>query len=184
MQRWLGGLGAPDLVPRAVTATAPNQLWAADITCAPTWAGFMCPAIVLDAYSWRIVGWAMGLHLRTDLVLDALNVSVTPRRPGGVIHHTDHGWSVHGARLRATVLRDRRPPLDGHGGRLPRRCDGGELHRHPGMRAVDSQSIHSPTEARPAIFQFIEGWYNPHRRHSAPGQRSPLALERLMSAAA
>ena len=90
-RRSADGQSAPDLVRRNLMATAPNQLWVADITYVPTWAGFLYLAIVLDACSRRIVGWAMGLHLRTDLVLEALNMALTQRRPGGVIHHSDHG---------------------------------------------------------------------------------------------
>jgi putative transposase len=82
---------AADLVRRHFTATAPNQLWVADITYIPTWAGFLYLAIVLDVYSRRIVGWAMATHLKTDLVLDALNMALAQRRPAGVIHHSDRG---------------------------------------------------------------------------------------------
>ncbi len=72
-------------------ATAPNQLWVADITYVPTWAGFLFLAVVLDAFSRRIVGWAMAPHLRTSLVLAALEMARVQRRPVGVIHHSDHG---------------------------------------------------------------------------------------------
>lgn len=82
---------ASDLVQRHFTATAPNQLWVADITYVPTWAGFLYLAIVLDAWSRRVVGWAMATHLKTDLVLAALNMAIAQRRPHDVIHHSDHG---------------------------------------------------------------------------------------------
>jgi putative transposase len=82
---------APDLVRRAFTADSPNQLWVADITYITTWAGFLYLAVVLDAWSRRVVGWAMATHLRTELVLDALNMAVTQRRPTNVIHHSDQG---------------------------------------------------------------------------------------------
>ena len=82
---------APDLVERAFTATAPNQLWVADITYIPTWAGFLYLAVVVDVYSRRIVGWAMENHLRTELVLQALNMALGQRRPDAVIHHSDQG---------------------------------------------------------------------------------------------
>lgn len=78
---------AADLVRRDFSATAPTQLWVADITCVPTWAGFLYLAIVLDVSSRRIVGWAMATHLPTDLVLDALNMALAQRRPRAVIHH-------------------------------------------------------------------------------------------------
>jgi len=80
---------APDLVDRDFSATRPNQLWVADITYVPTMAGFLYLAIVLDAWSRKIVGWAMANHLRTELVLDALEMAVGQRRPNDVIHHSD-----------------------------------------------------------------------------------------------
>jgi putative transposase len=82
---------APDLVERKFTAAAPNQLWVADITYIPTWAGFLYLAVVLDAFSRKIVGWAMETSLRVELVLKALNMALQQRRPVGVIHHSDQG---------------------------------------------------------------------------------------------
>ena len=82
---------APDLVDRDFTATGPDQLWVADITYIPTWAGFLYLAVVMDVWSRRIVGWAMATHLRTELVLDALNMALRQRRPEAVVHHSDQG---------------------------------------------------------------------------------------------
>jgi putative transposase len=89
---------ACDLVDRNFHADEPNQLWVADLTYIPTWAGFLYLAVVLDAFSRRIVGWAMGHDLRTQLVLDALNMALTQRRPVGVIHHSDSQWIQAGSR--------------------------------------------------------------------------------------
>lgn len=86
-----GASAAPDLVDRDFTAPAPDRLWVADITYIPTWAGFLYLAVVLDAWSRRVVGWAMASHLRTELVLDALNMAIEQRRPAQVVHHSDHG---------------------------------------------------------------------------------------------
>jgi len=82
---------APDLVDRDFSAAAPNRLWVADITFIPTAAGFLYLAVVLDAFSRRIVGWAMANHLRTELVLDALGMAIGQRQPTDVIHHSDQG---------------------------------------------------------------------------------------------
>ena len=82
---------APDLVDRDFTAFRPNQLWVADITFVPTASGFLYLAVVLDAWSRKIVGWSMANHLRTELVLDALEMAIGQRRPDGVIHHSDQG---------------------------------------------------------------------------------------------
>ena len=81
-----------DLVQRQFNATEPNALWIADITYLPTWQGFLYLAVVIDTYSRRVVGWSMANHLRTELVLDALEMALWNRRPArGLIHHSDHG---------------------------------------------------------------------------------------------
>ena len=82
---------APDLVDRDFTAEAADRLWVADITYIPTWAGFLYLAVVVDAWSRRVVGWSMAAHLRSELVLDALNMASWQRRPQRVIHHSDQG---------------------------------------------------------------------------------------------
>jgi putative transposase len=82
---------APDLVNRRFTADGPDQLWVADLTYVPTWAGFLYLSIVLDVWSRRVVGWAMGEQMTAELVLDALNMALQQRKPDGVIHHSDQG---------------------------------------------------------------------------------------------
>lgn len=169
---------APDLVQRRFAVDGPDRLWVADITYIATWAGFLYLAVVLDAWSRRVVGWAMATHLRTELVLDALNMAVGQRRPIQVIHHSDQGSQYTSVAF-------------GH------RC--GELGVRPSMGSVgdaydnalcesffatlecellDRRRFATPGEARRAVFEFIEGWYNPHRRHSALAYLSPLAYER------
>ena len=80
-QRDVDARPAPDLVERRFSAQAPDELWVADITYIPTWAGFLYLAVVLDAFSRRIVGWAMAEHLKTELVVAALNMALGQRRP-------------------------------------------------------------------------------------------------------
>jgi putative transposase len=82
---------APDLVDRNFIVPGPDRLWAADITYIPTWAGFLYLAVVLDAWSRRVVGWSIQTHLRTELVLEALNMAIWQRQPREVVHHSDHG---------------------------------------------------------------------------------------------
>jgi putative transposase len=168
---------APDLVERNFTAAAPDCLWVADITYIPTWAGFLYLAVVLDVFSRRIVGWAMAPHLRTELVLEALNMALGQRHPAAVIHHSDQGSQY-------TSLA------------FGKRCD--EAGVRPSMGSVgdcfdnamcesffatlecellDRRHFKTQIEARMAVFEFIEGWYNPHRRHSAIGYRSPIDYE-------
>ena len=80
-----------DLVERRFYAERPNRLWVADASYIPTWSGFLYLAIVLDVFSRKIVGWAMETHLRTELMLAAIDMAITMRRPQTVIHHSDHG---------------------------------------------------------------------------------------------
>jgi putative transposase len=108
---------APDLVERNFTASGLNQLWVADITFIPTATGFLYLAVVLDVWSRKVVGWATANHLRTELVLDALDMAVGQRRPGGVIHHSDQG-SQYLPGVRQTLQGGRCPPVHG----LRRRC--------------------------------------------------------------
>jgi putative transposase len=82
---------APDLVQRDFHVDGPDRLWVADITYVPTGAGFLYLSVVLDAWSRRVIGWAMATHLRTELVLAALNMALEQRQPRDVIHHSDHG---------------------------------------------------------------------------------------------
>ncbi len=174
----------PDLVQREFIAAAPNRLWVADITYVPTWAGFLFLAVVLDAYSRRIVGWAMATHLRTELVLAALEMARVQRRPTAVIHHSDHG-----SQYTSLAFGDRCEVL----GVRPSRGTVGDCYDNALCESffatlecelLDRRTFHSQAEARAAIFRFIEGWYNPHRRHSTLGYLSPINFERLHANAA
>jgi len=89
--RGLDSRPAPDLVDRDFSAPGPNRVWVADITYVPTYAGFLFLAVVVDAWSRRVVGWAMETHLRTELVLAALEMALQQRQPDEVIHHSDQG---------------------------------------------------------------------------------------------
>jgi putative transposase len=108
---------APDLVARDFTAAGPNQLWVADITYVPTGAGFLYLAVVLDVWSRRVIGWAMETHLRTELVLAALDMAVAQRRPLDVIHHSDQ--RTQGGFNRSSQQSLREPIVEHH--RAPRR---------------------------------------------------------------
>ncbi len=100
---------APDLVKREFKADGPNQLWVADMTYVPTWAGFIYLAVVLDVWSRRIVGWAIGESMTSELVLSALNMALQQRKPKDVIHHSDQGsqpgfnWSSQHCFARSSV---------------------------------------------------------------------------------
>ena len=176
---------APDLVERNFSAARPNRLWVADITYIPTGAGFLYLAVVLDAFSRRVVGWAMETHLRTELVLAALNMALGQRRPAAVIHHSDQGSQY-------TSLA------------FGKRCD--EAGVRPSMGSVgdcfdnamcesffatlecellERRRFKTQLEARMATFDFIEGLCEVHGENVAKlidssGGGSPYRGLRMM----
>jgi putative transposase len=169
---------APDLVEREFVATAPNQLWVADITYVPTWAGFLYLAVVLDVYSRRIVGWAMETHLKADLVIDALNMAVGQRQPSTVIHHSDQGCQytsiAFGLRCREVGVK---PSMGSVGDAYDNAmCE--SFFATLECELLDRRRFKSQAEARLAIFDFIEGFYNTRRIHSALDYLSPVEYER------
>jgi putative transposase len=175
---------APDLVERNFTAEQPDRLWVAGITYIPTWAGFLDLAVVVDAFSRRVVGWSMATHLRAQLVLDALNMAVWQRRPHGVIHHSDQGSQYTsialGTRCREAGVRPSMGSVgDAYDNAL---CEA--FFATLECELLDRRRFRSQAEARMAVFAFIEGWYNPRRRHSALGYLSPVEYERRVQAGA
>lgn len=175
---------APDLVDRDFTATAANQLWVADITYVPTWTGWLYVAVVLDAWSRRIVGWSMDTHLRTELVLDALNMAVGQRRPTNVVHHSDQGCQytsiAFGIRCREAGVR----PSMGSSGDAYDNAMCESFFATMECELLDRCRFGTQAEARMAVFDFIEGFYNPRRRHSALDYLSPIDYERSHAEAA
>jgi putative transposase len=171
---------APDLVDRNFTAIKPNQLWVADITFVPTTAGFLYLAVVLDAWSRKIVGWSMANHLRAELVLDALEMAIGQRKPANVIHHSDQGSQytslAFGKRCREAGVR---PSMGSVGDAYDNAmCE--SFFATLECELLDRRRFASQAEARMACFSFIEGWYNPVRLHSALGYRSPMTYEANM----
>jgi putative transposase len=175
---------APDLVHRQFTVNEPDRLWVADITYVPTWAGFLYLAVVMDAFSRRIVGWAMANHLRTELVLEALNMALFQRKPSSVIHHSDQGsqYTSIGFGKRCTQAGVR--PSMGSVGDCYDNAMCESFFATLECELIDRQSFRTHAEARMPIFDFIEGWYNPRRRHSAIGYCSPQEFERRYHRAA
>lgn len=169
---------APDLVQRRFAASGPNQLWVADITYVPTSSGTLFLAVVLDVWSRRVIGWAMETHLRTELVLAALNMAIVQRRPHDVIHHSDQGCQYtavgFGVRCRDAGVR----PSMGSVGDCYDNALCESFFATLECELLDRVTFRTPREARTGVFDFIEGWYNPRRRHSALDYDSPLAFER------
>ena len=172
---------APDLVERDFDPTEPDRLWCADITYIRTWEGWLYLASVMDCYSRRIVGWAMATHLRAELVLQALDMAVQQRKPAAdVIHHSDQGRQytslAFGKRCREAGVR---PSMGSVGDAYDNAmCE--SFFATLECEVLDRRSFQSHAEARMAIFSYIEGWYNPSRRHSGIGYLSPIAYEEKM----
>jgi putative transposase len=168
---------APDLVDRNFTASGPNQLWVADITYVPTAAGFLYLAIVLDAWSRKVVGWSMANHLRTELVLDAMEAAIGQRRPSSVIHHSDQGCQytsvAFGKRCGEAGVR----PSMGSVGDAYDNAMAESFFSTLEAELLSRRRFASQAEARMACFSYIEGWYNPVRLHSGLGYRSPMTYE-------
>ena len=146
-------------------------------------------AIVLDVFSRRIpafagTGWAMAGHLRTELVLDALDMAVEQRRPGSVIHHSDQGCQYTSFAFGERCRRWGVVPSMGSVGDCFDNAMAESFFATLECELLDRTHFHDHHQARSAIFEFIEGWYNPHRRHRGLGQQSPIAFERSHQEAA
>lgn len=170
---------APDLVNRSFSASCPNQLWVADITYVPTWAGFLYVAVVVDAFSRSVVGWSMAGHLRTELILDALDMAIARRRPGeGLIHHSDRGTQYTSL---AFGRRAREAGIDlsmGSTGDAYDNAMAESFFASLETELLDRTTFRTRADARLAVFDYIEAFYNRIRRHSALGYLSPAEFER------
>ena len=169
---------APDLVNRAFVASDINQLWVADMTYIPTWTGFLYLAMVIDVYSRRVVGWAFGERMTADLVILALNMALMTRKPASVIHHSDQGSQytsiAFGNRCREMGVR----PSMGTVGDAYDNAMAESFFASLECELIARRSWKTKTEARLAVFSWIEGWYNPRRRHSGLNYQSPNNFER------
>jgi putative transposase len=168
---------APDLVQRCFRAARPNQLRVADITYIPTRAGFLYLAVVLDVFSRKVIGWAMETHRRTQIVLAALEMATSRRRPTEVIHHSDQGCQYtsisFGSRCAQLGVR----PSMGSVGDAYDNAMAESFFATLECELLDRSKFGSPKQAALAVFEFLEGWYNPLRRHSALGYLSPDEFE-------
>jgi putative transposase len=167
-----------DLVNRRFTVDAPDRLWVSDITEHPTTTGRVYLAVVLDAWSRRVVGWSIADHLRSELVVDALQMAIWRRRPtDGTVVHSDHGsqytsWAF-GRRLRAAGLL-------GSMGTVGDALDNAVAESFFGtlqLELLDRRHWTNREELASAIFEWIECFYNPQRRHSSVGMLSPVDYE-------
>jgi putative transposase len=169
----------PDLVKRRFgQASAPDEVWYADITYVPTWEGWLYVALVVDAFSRRIVGWSMRDTLEAEIVVDALGMAATRRRPrAGTIHHNDRGGqyasTIFGRTLRETGLVQ---SMGRRGCALDNAACESAIASFK-CELVHRRSFRSRDGARGECFTWIEGWYNARRRHSSLGYLSPADFE-------
>lgn len=170
---------APDLVQRQFAPTGPDRLWVANITYVPTWSGFLYLAVVIDAWSRRVIGWSMAGHLRTSLVLDALEMAIARRRPTtDTVFHSDRGTQYTSL---AFGRRCREAGIAGSMGSVGDAYDNAVAESFLATletELIDRHSWRTRADARLAVFDFIEAFYNPHRRHRFIGQLSPAEFER------
>ena len=169
---------ADDLVDRRFFREGPNRLWVADITYLPTWEGWLYLAAVQDAFSRRIVGWAMAEHMRSELVVEALEMAVHRRRPGvGLVHHSDQGSQyvslLFGQRCRdAGIARSMGAKGDAYDNALAE-----SFFASLKKELVRRRSWPTRRELRSAVFDYVEAFYNRERRHSTLGYLSPAQFE-------
>jgi putative transposase len=169
---------APDLVNRDFHRAGPDRLWVADITALPTRSGTCYLAAITDAWSRRIVGWSMATHMRAELITAALDMAVARRRPGeGLVHHSDHGSQytsiAFGRRLRESGI----AASMGSIGDCYDNAMAESFFATLETELIDRSDWASQAEAKAAVFEFIEVFYNRIRRHSSLGNVSPEEFE-------
>jgi putative transposase len=172
---------ADDLVERDFRPTAPDVLWVADITYLRSWEGFLYLAAVQDAYSRRVVGWSMADHLRAELVVDALQMGLSRRRPGpGLVHHSDQG-SQYVSLAFGQQARDAGIAVSmGSKGDCYDNAVAESFFATLKKELVNRHSWPTRRELGAAVFEYIEVFYNRERRHSTLGYRSPREFEMII----
>lgn len=169
---------ADDLVERDFNPTEPNKLWVADITHVRTWEGWLYLAAVIDCYSRRCVGWSMSERLKAELVVDALEMAVSRRRPDpGLVHHSDQGSQyvslVFGQRCHdAGIAQSMGSKGDAYDNAVAE-----SFFSSLKKERINRRSWPTKQEVRTVIFEWIEGWYNAERLHSTLGYVSPAVYE-------
>lgn len=175
---------APNLVDRTFAASKPNRLWLADITYIPTREGWLYLASIIDVFSRMIVGWAMDSNRKTQLCLHALDMALRRRRPApGMVHHSDRGSQY--------ASKDYRKALKAKGIRCSMSAAGNcydnalkeSFFRSLKVELVHDEEFASHEQAKSAVFEYIESFYNRRRLHSALGYVPPMEFEELADVA-
>jgi putative transposase len=175
-------LSAPDLAGREFRPAGPDRLWVADTKYVPTWQGYPFLACVLEAWSRKVVGWSMRDDLKAELVVDALGLAVTRRKPKpGLVHHSDRGSQYTSLAFGKTMQDARILPSMGRRGDAFDNAVAESFFATLETELLDRHSFKTRDQARLALFHWIEGFYNSRRRHSTLGQRSPDRFEEAMN---
>lgn len=172
------GVHAPDRVLRKWNVSAPNLIWVADFTYIRTWEGWAYLAVVMDAYSRRIVGWSLKSHMKTSLVQEALDMAVHRRKPPiGLVHHSDHGSQYTALTFGQTL---RKYSIEPSMGRVRTCYDNAVAESFfATLKKELTNRFTWPTrhDLHQAVFEYIETWYNTQRLHSTLGYQSPAKYE-------
>ncbi len=171
---------APDLVGRNFASEEPDRLWVADITYVRSREGFVYLAFILDACSRRVVGWSMATHLRSELVVDALQMAIARRKPApGLVHHSDRGVQYTSLSFGKRLEDEGLVPSMGRVGSAYDNALAESFVATLKTELLYRASWPTRQAARTAVFEYIEGFYNSRRRHSALGYLSPVEHEEV-----
>lgn len=174
---------AADLVCRDFSAPGPDRIWVADITYWWTDEGYLYLAAVMDLFSRRIVGWAMERHLRADLVIDAIEMAKVRRRPApGLIHHSDRGSQYTSWEFGRTLRESGILQSMGRTGTAHDNAAVESFFSTLKLELLEGRRYRTREEAKAAIFEHVEVFYNRQRRHSTIGGISPAEHERRYAA--
>jgi len=167
-----------DLVKRNFAATEADRVWVADITYVATREGFLYLAFILNVHSRRIVGWAMENHLRTELVVDALQMAVWRRKPSpGLVHHSDQGVQYTSLSFSERLKEVGITPSMGRTGSALDNAMAESFVSTLKVELVSRMEFPSRQAAKTAVFEYLETFYNTRRLHSSLGYKSPADFE-------
>jgi transposase InsO family protein len=169
---------APNRLQRNFTATVPNRVWVGDVTHVPTREGWLYLAVLIDLYSRQVVGWSMGRHNNTQLILGALNMAIAQRRPPpGLIHHSDQGRTYAGIAYQQRLGEAHMMPSMSRKGDCWDNAVAESFFATLEFELIELQVFASRQAARSAIFEFIEVFYNRQRSHQTLGYKTPAGVE-------
>ncbi|MHB8112416.1 MAG: IS3 family transposase [Bellilinea sp.] len=169
---------APNLMNQQFEAEAPNTKWVADITYIPTHEGWLYLAAVMDLYSRKIVGWSMADQVSADLVEDALQRAIFERQPGpGLLHHSDRGSQYASNQIRQILQANHIEVSMSRTGNCYDNAPIESFFSTLKCEWVHLQNYRTKSQAKQDIFEYIAGFYNSHRRHSALGYLTPMEFE-------